>query len=81
MYSFISFSGTDDQTQLVLDSGVLQYMPQLLSHYKEKINKVSCGFKFQFSRVFALYLDHWLANNIMERLDVRCIFYIFCKTK
>lgn len=33
-------TGTDEQTQLVLDSGALQMMPALLSHIKEKINKV-----------------------------------------
>lgn len=33
-------TGSDEQTQLVLDCGVLQEMPQLLSHQKEKINKV-----------------------------------------
>lgn len=33
-------TGTDEQTQLVLDCGVLKEMPALLSHYKEKINKV-----------------------------------------
>ena len=32
-------TGTDDQTQLVLDCGALQMMPALLSHQKEKINK------------------------------------------
>lgn len=35
-------TGTDEQTQLVLDCGVLQQMPALLSHQKEKINKVVC---------------------------------------
>lgn len=33
-------TGTDEQTQLVLDCGVLKEMPALLTHYKEKINKV-----------------------------------------
>ena len=42
-------TGTDEQTQLVLDCGVLQQMPALLTHQKEKINKVNeissyCGF-------------------------------------
>lgn len=34
-------TGTDEQTQRVLDCGVLNQMPALLTHYKEKINKVS----------------------------------------
>ena len=32
-------TGTDEQTQLVLDCGVLKEMPALLSHYNDKINK------------------------------------------
>jgi len=37
-------TGTDEQTQLVLDSGALQLMPALLSHVKEKINKEAVWF-------------------------------------
>lgn len=33
-------TGTDEQTQLVLDCGALEKMPVLLTHVKEKINKV-----------------------------------------
>jgi len=33
-------TGTDEQTQLVLDCGALQLMQPLLSHTKDKINKV-----------------------------------------
>lgn len=33
-------TGSDEQTQLVLDCGALILMPALLSHIKEKINKV-----------------------------------------
>ena len=33
-------TGTDEQTQLVLDCGALQLMQPLLSHAKDKINKV-----------------------------------------
>ena len=33
-------TGTDDQTQEVLDCGALKHFPALLSHPKEKINKV-----------------------------------------
>ena len=34
-------TGTDEQTQLVLNHGVLNHFPQLFKHQKEKINKVS----------------------------------------
>jgi len=37
-------TGTDEQTQMVLNCGALLYFPALLSHQKPKINKV----------------DHWL---------------------
>lgn len=33
-------TGTDEQTQLVLDYNALKYIPALLTHVKEKINKV-----------------------------------------
>ena len=34
-------TGTDDQTQVVLNCGALFHFPALLTHQKEKINKVS----------------------------------------
>ena len=34
-------TGTDDQTQTVLNNGALEHFPALLNHSKEKINKVS----------------------------------------
>lgn len=34
-------TGTDEQTQVVLNCDVLSYFPNLLTHPKEKINKVS----------------------------------------
>ena len=34
-------TGTDDQTQTVLNQGALEHFPSLLNHAKEKINKVS----------------------------------------
>lgn len=37
-------TGTDEQTQMVLDCGVLQQMPALLTHPKEKINKEAVWF-------------------------------------
>ena len=33
-------TGTDDQTQTVLNHGALEHFPNLLNHSKEKINKV-----------------------------------------
>lgn len=33
-------TGTDEQTQVVLNCDVLSYFPNLLTHPKEKINKV-----------------------------------------
>ena len=33
-------TGTDEQTQVVLNSGALEHFQGLLSHPKEKINKV-----------------------------------------
>jgi len=33
-------TGTDEQTQMVLNCGALLYFPALLSHQKPKINKV-----------------------------------------
>ena len=33
-------TGTDDQTQVVLNCNALEHFPALLSHPKEKINKV-----------------------------------------
>ena len=37
-------TGTDEQTQAVLDNGALHHFPTLLSHPKEKIRKV-CFFE------------------------------------
>ena len=34
-------TGTDEQTQTVLNYGALLYFPTLLSHHKAKINKVN----------------------------------------
>lgn len=33
-------TGTDEQTQVVLNQGVLGYFPKLLKHQKDKLNKV-----------------------------------------
>ena len=34
-------TGTDEQTQNVLNNGALEHFPGLLNHQKEKINKVT----------------------------------------
>lgn len=51
-------TGTDEQTQLVLDCGALQMMPALLSHIKEKINKVVYFKKKRnnFRKLFGFFL-------------------------
>ena len=33
-------TGSDEQTQYVLDHGALTYFPQLLKHDRDKLNKV-----------------------------------------
>lgn len=38
-------TGTDEQTQEVLNCGVLKHFPALLSHHKEKINKVKSKYR------------------------------------
>ena len=40
-------TGTDEQTQIVLNYGALSYFPKLLQHQKDKLNKVS----------FVLFID------------------------
>jgi hypothetical protein len=37
-------TGTDEQTQCVLNNGALMFFPQLLSHHKAKINKEAVWF-------------------------------------
>jgi hypothetical protein len=34
-------TGTDEQTQFVLNQGALAYFPKLLKHQRDKLNKVS----------------------------------------
>ena len=41
-------TGTDDQTQTVLNYDALSHFPQLLNHTKEKINKVEWTFNLIF---------------------------------
>lgn len=41
-------TGTDEQTQVVLNCDVLTHFPNLLTHPKEKINKVCLEFHAMF---------------------------------
>lgn len=54
-------TGTDEQTQLVLDCGALHLMPALLTHVKDKINKVclkSLSIKYKFNCYFFCISSH-----------------------
>ena len=42
-------TGTDEQTQLVLNHGALNYFPKLLKSKKEKLNKVRFTYSEQNS--------------------------------
>lgn len=48
-------TGTDEQTQVVLNCDVLSHFPNLLTHPKEKINKVS-------AKIILVILFHFLKN-------------------
>ncbi len=53
-------TGTDEQTQLVLNQGVLAYFPKLLKHQKDKLNKVSVIInheKTQRIKISVIYRD------------------------
>ena len=61
-------TGTDEQTQLVLNEGVLNYFPKLLKHQKEKLNKVKkltslIGY-FHLSFFFYFKEAVWFLSNI-----------------
>ena len=48
-------TGTDEQTQVVLSCDALSHFPSLLTHTKEKINKVNLAeymYKLNFMHVF-----------------------------
>lgn len=62
-------TGTDEQTQLVLDCGALAMMPTLLTHTKEKINKVSFSF-FKISLIFTWTVKkYWITSKIHRIFD------------
>ena len=50
-------TGTDDQTQTVLNHGALEHFPALLNHTKEKINKVTIN----------MIINSVIIENIMIR--------------
>ena len=52
-------TGTDDQTQMVLNCGALLYFPALLSHQKPKINKVrKPNYSGSETEILFLLLNH-----------------------
>lgn len=48
-------TGTDEQTQVVLNCDVLAQFPNLLTHPKEKINKVCVKFHAMAVACFCLF--------------------------
>jgi hypothetical protein len=59
-------TGTDDQTQTVLNQGALEHFPSLLNHAKEKINKVNLETKDDKSVLtFSNFQEAvWFLSNI-----------------
>ncbi len=56
-------TGTDEQTQLVLNYGALNYFPKLLKYQKEKLNKVQ---KYSFSNDFFYRLNLFLGSCLVS---------------
>ena len=52
-------TGTDDQTQTVLNQGALEHFPNLLNHAKEKINKVGLSHSVAYCgrKAFSIQLN------------------------
>ena len=50
-------TGTDDQTQTVLNYDALSHFPQLLNHAKEKINNVNCFTIILLQRDYIVYIS------------------------
>ena len=60
-------TGTDDQTQTVLNQGALEHFPSLLNHAKEKINKVgTISLHSQESHLSSCVVQEavWFLSNI-----------------
>lgn len=75
-------TGTDEQTQIVIDSGALSVFPSLLSHHKNNIQKeaawtmsnITAGRQDQIQRV----IDHGLVPyliGILRKVNTDCIYY------
>lgn len=76
-------TGTDEQTQIVLDSGALAVFPSLLSHHKNNIQKeaawtmsnITAGRQDQIQRV----VDHGLVPyliGILRKVNKGYIYYV-----
>jgi len=55
-------TGTDEQTQFVLNQGALAYFPKLLKHQRDKLNKVSVIInheKRQRIKISVIYRDDY----------------------
>ena len=59
-------TGTDDQTQTVLNQGALEHFPSLLNHAKEKINKIGISQHSQESHLSSCVVQEavWFLSNI-----------------
>lgn len=76
-------TGTDEQTQIVIDSGALAVFPSLLSHHKNNIQKeaawtmsnITAGRQDQIQRV----VDHGLVPyliGILRKVNKDYIYYV-----
>lgn len=76
-------TGTDEQTQIVIDSGALAVFPSLLSHHKNNIQKeaawtmsnITAGRQDQIQRV----VDHGLVPyliGILRKVNKGYIYYV-----
>ena len=60
-------TGTDEQTQTVINANVLQHFPSLLSHAKGKINKVR--FILKYCNVFMILFSCYAMQNIIFNMS------------
>ena len=76
-------TGTDEQTQIVIESGALSVFPSLLSHHKNNIQKeaawtmsnITAGRQDQIQQV----VDHGLVPyliGILRKVNKNCIYYV-----
>ena len=57
-------TGTDEQTQLVINQGALNYFPKLLKHQKDKLNKVCLLMKS--SKRYIVYIVRKFRDTIIR---------------